>query len=111
MTYTGKVITMNTFVFSKPQKTKNDLNQWLQHFLGRGIYAFIHQQEDGQFILVREGMEADTSMECVPTEGPCKHCGKPPPHRINRYKFCSDECMDAEFRGRGGRLSDKETKC
>ena len=89
---------MQTFVFSKPQEKAEDLVDWMKFFTGKGVYSFIHEQADGKFVLVREGKERDTSMECDPVVGPCIHCGKNPPHALGHYKFCNDECMDAEVR-------------
>lgn len=98
MKYNGRTVTMNTFVFSKPVEKCEELKTWLSHFQKKGVFAFIHPRPDGKFVLVREGKERDTSMECEPIEGPCIHCGKKPPHPINHFRFCSDECMDAERR-------------
>lgn len=97
MKYNGRSVTMNTFVFSRPMAKAEDLHEWLEHFKKKGIFAFIYERADGCFVLVREGKERPTDMECEPVVGPCIHCGKEPPHALGHYRFCSDGCRDAEM--------------
>ena len=92
----GLSVSFKCFVFSNPVENKGELDKWLDWFKKRGIYAFIRNRTDGRYDLIREGVEVPTDMDCEPTEGPCLFCGTDPPHNINHYKYCSDECMNMD---------------
>ena len=98
MKFTGRKITMSAFVFSVPVDHPDELKEWKNWFLRRGIYAYIRPRSDGKYDLVREGTEAPTDMPCEPTEGPCKFCGEKPPHALGHFKYCDELCMEADKR-------------
>jgi hypothetical protein len=46
------------FIFSKPNESRNSLKGWEEHFHKLGIPTVVLQQENGTWVLCREGEEA-----------------------------------------------------